>query len=156
MAGGQLQPSLFDERDLAEITVPSEYPGERLIACRNPLLADERARKRNALLDKTESNLKRIAQGVRRAPKKSTAAVIGLKVGAVIDKQKMRQHFVLEISDGHFSFRRDQASMTAAANLDGFHVIRTSVVAKDLSAEEGLLDELSGWVWAWLGGRSAA
>ena len=138
VAGGQLQPSLFDERDLAEITAPAEYPGERLIACRNPLLADERARKRNTLLDKTESNLKRIAEGVRRAPKKNTAAVIGLKVGAVIDKQKMRKHFVLEIRDGHFSFRRDQASIAAEANLDGFYVIRTSVEAKDLSAEKAV------------------
>ena len=138
VAGGQLQPSLFDERDLAEITVPEEYPGERLIACRNPLLADERTRKRNALLDKTESNLKRIAEGVRRAPKKNTAAVIGLKVGTVIDKQKMRKHFVLDIRDGHFSFRRDQASIAAEANLDGFYVIRTSVPAKDLTAENAV------------------
>ena len=138
VAGGQLQPSLFDERDLAEITAPAEYPGERLIACRNPLLADERARKRNALLGKTESHLKRIAEAVRRAPKKNTAAVIGLKVGTVIDKQKMRKHFVLEISDGHFSFQRDQASISAEANLDGFYVIRTSVEAKDLSAEKAV------------------
>ena len=138
VAGGQLQPSLFDERDLAEITAPAEYPGERLIACRNPLLADERTRKRNALLDKTESNLKRITEAVRRAPKKNTAAVIGLKVGAVIDKQKMRKHFILEIKDGHFSFGRDQASITAEANLDGFYVIRTSVDAKDLSAEKAV------------------
>lgn len=138
VAGGQLQPSLFDERDLAEITVPDEYPGERLIACRNPLLADERTRKRNALLDKSESNLKRIAEGVRRAPKKNTAAVIGLKVGTVIDKKKMRKHFVLDIKDGHFSFRRDQASIAAEANLDGFYVIRTSVPAKDLTAENAV------------------
>ena len=97
VAAGPLQLSLFDERDLAEISAPELFPGERLIACRNPLLAGERARKRNALLEATERNLRRIAEAVRRAPKKHTAAVIGLKVDAVIDKRRMAKHFVLDI-----------------------------------------------------------
>jgi hypothetical protein len=111
LAGGPLQLSLFDERDLAEISAPEHFPGERLIACRNPLLADERTRKRGALLEATERNLKRIAEAVRRAPKKHTAAVIGLKVGAVIDKHKMAKHFVLDIRDGAMLADRDQTSV---------------------------------------------
>ena len=132
--GGPLQLSLFDERDLAEISAP-DYPGERLIVCRNPALAEERARKRRELLEATERNLSRVAETVRRAPKKHTAAVIGLKVGAVIDKQKMAKHFVLDIRDGHFAFRRDEAKITAEAQLDGIYVIRTSVPKDQLSAE---------------------
>ena len=134
--GGPLQLSLFDERDLAEISAPEHFPGERLIACRNPLLADERARKRSTLLEATERNLKRVAEAVRRAPKKHTAAVIGLKAGAVIDKHKMAKHFVLDIRDGHFSFRRDEAKIAAEAALDGIYVIRTSVPEDRLSAED--------------------
>jgi hypothetical protein len=117
VAAGPLQLSLFDERDLAEISAPELFPGERLIACRNPLLAGERARKRSALLEATERNLKRVAEAVRRAPKKHTAAVIGLKVGAVIDKHKMAKHFVLDIGDGHVSFRRDEAKIAEACQI---------------------------------------
>jgi hypothetical protein len=135
LAVGPLQLSLFDERDLAEISAPELFPGERLIACRNPLLAGERARKRSALLEATERNLKRVAEAVRRAPKKHTAAVIGLKVGAVIDKHKMAKHFVLDIRDGHVSFRRDDEKIAAEATLDGIYVIRTSVPKDKLSAE---------------------
>lgn len=135
VAAGPLQLSLFDERDLAEISAPDHFPGERLIACRNPLLADERARKRSALLEATERNLKRIAAAVRRAPKKHTAAVIGLKVGAVIDKHRMAKHFALDIRDGHVSFRRDDEKIAAEAMLDGIYVIRTSVPKDRLSAE---------------------
>jgi transposase len=135
LAVGPLQLSLFDERDLAEISAPELFPGERLIACRNPLLAGERARKRSALLEATERNLKRVAEAVRRAPKKHTAAVIGLKVGAVIDKHKMAKHFVLDIRDGHVSFRRDDKKIAAEATLDGIYVIRTSVPKDKLSAE---------------------
>jgi hypothetical protein len=134
--GGPLRLSLFDERDLAEISAPEHFPGERLIACRNPLLADERARKRSVLLEATERNLKRIAEAVRRAPKKHTAAVIGLKAGAVIDKHKMAKHFVLDIRDGHFSFRRNEAKIAAEAALDGIYVIRTSVPEDRLCAED--------------------
>jgi hypothetical protein len=138
VAAGPLQLSLFDERDLAEISAPELFPGERLIACRNPLLADERARKRSALLEATERDLKRVAEAVRRAPKKHTAAVIGLKVGAVIDKHKMAKHFVLDIRDGHVSFRRDDEKIAAEATLDGIYVIRTSVPKDQLSAEDAV------------------
>jgi transposase len=150
VAAGPLQLSLFDERDLAEISAPEQFPGERLIACRNPLLASERARKRSALLEATERDLKRIAEAVRRAPKKHTAAVIGLKVGAVIDKHKMAKHFVLDIGDGamladrdqtsvaHLSFRRDDEKIAAEATLDGIYVIRTSVPKETLSAEDAV------------------
>lgn len=136
LASGPLQLSLFDERDLAEVSAPEHFPGERLIACRNPLLADERARKRNVLLEATERDLKRIANAVRRAPKKHTAAVIGLKAGAVIDKHKMAKHFVLDIGDGRFSFRRNDEGIAAEALLDGIYVIRTSVPQDRLSAED--------------------
>jgi transposase len=135
VASGPLQLSLFDERDLAEISAPDLFPGERLIACRNPLLADERARKRSALLEATERDLKRVAEAVRRAPKKHTAAVVGLKVGAVIDKHRMAKHFVLDIRDGHVSFHRDEANIAAEATLDGIYVIRTSVPKDRFSAE---------------------
>jgi hypothetical protein len=138
VAAGPLQLSLFDERDLAEISAPELFPGERLIACRNPLLADERARKRSALLEATERNLKRVAEAVQRAPKKHTAAVIGLKVGAVIDKHRMATHFLLDIGDGHVSFRRDEPNIAAEAALDGIYVIRTSVPKDKLSAENAV------------------
>ena len=138
VAAGPLQLSLFDERDLAEISAPELFPGERLIACRNPLLAGERARKRSALLEATERNLKRVAEAVRRAPKKHTAAVIGLKIGAVIDKHKMAKHFVLDIRDGHVSFRRDDEKIAAEATLDGIYVIRTSVPKDQFSAEDAV------------------
>jgi transposase len=138
VAAGPLQLSLFDERDLAEISAPEHFPGERLIACRNPLLAGERARKRSALLEATERNLKRVAEAVRRAPKKHTATIIGLKVGAVVDKHRMAKHFVLDIRDGHFSFRHDEANIAAEATLDGLYVIRTSVPRTQLSAEDAV------------------
>src|SRR5262249_56166434 len=96
---GPLQMSLFDERDLAEITSP-DLPGERLIACRNPALAAERARKREALLQSTERQLERIAATVARKPARHDAARIGTAVGAVIDKHKMRKHFAFDIDDG--------------------------------------------------------
>src|SRR5262249_46707062 len=96
---GPLQMSLFDERDIAEITSP-DFPGERLVACRNPALALERARKRTALLQATERQLERIAAAVARRPAKYDAARIGLAVGAVIDKHKVKKHFALDIADG--------------------------------------------------------
>jgi transposase len=135
VSAGPLQLSLFDERDLAEISAPEQFPGERLIACRNPLLAGERARKRSALLEATERDLKRVAEAVQRAPKKHTAAVVGLKVGAVIDKHRMAKHFVLDMRDGHVSFRRDDEKIAAEATLDGIYVIRTSVPKDKLSAQ---------------------
>jgi hypothetical protein len=131
---GPLQLSLFDERDLAEITSP-DFPGERLVACRNPALAEERARKREALLQSTERDLTRVAQTVRRKPAKYDAAAIGLAVGAVIDKHKMKKHFALDIADGRFSFRRKQEEIAAEARLDGLYVIRTSLGKEKIGAE---------------------
>lgn len=133
-AGGVLQPSLFDERDLAEITAP-EYPDERLIVCRNPLLADERARKREDLLAATEKALAKIAAATRRrrAPLKGKDK-IALRVGAALDRYKMGKHFHLQITEDGCRFERDQAGIAAEAALDGIYVIRTSVPAAALDA----------------------
>jgi hypothetical protein len=126
-AGGALQMSLFDERDMAAITSP-DYPGERLIVCRNPLLAAERARKREALLAATERDLARIAGRVarRRQPLRGQAA-IGLAVGAVIDKYKMAKHFTLTIAAASLTFARNTAQIAAEAALDGLYAVRTSL-----------------------------
>jgi hypothetical protein len=123
---GPLQLTLFDERDLAEISTP-DFPGERLVACRNPALAEERARKREALLQATERELARIADAVRRKPAKHDAGAIGLAVGAVIDKRKMKKHFSLDIADGRFTFKRRAEEIAVEARLDGIYVIRTSL-----------------------------
>jgi hypothetical protein len=131
---GPLQLSLFDQRDLAEIASP-DYPGERLIVCRNPALAEERARKRAALLAASEAELQRIAQAVSRKPDQHDAAAIGLAVGAVIDKRKMRKHFTLEIADGRLAFARKADAIAAEARLDGLYCIRTSVPAEQLGPE---------------------
>jgi hypothetical protein len=133
---GDVDRSLFDERDLAEITSP-DFPGERLVVCRNPLLADERARKREDLLRATEKELDKIVAATRRAarPLKGKEA-IGLRVGKVLGKRKVGKHFVLTITDDGFAYRRDDAKIAAEANLDGLYVIRTSVEAKAMTAEE--------------------
>ncbi len=131
---GPLQLSLFDDRDLAEITSP-DFPGERLVACRNPALAKERARKREELLQATERRLTRIANEVRRKPAKHDAGVIGLAVGAVIDKHKMKKHFALDIADGRFTFHRRQEQIAAEAKLDGIYVIRTSLPANKIGSQ---------------------
>ncbi len=137
---GPLQLSLFDERDLAEIDSP-DYPGERLIACRNQALAEERARKRNELLDATERDLKRIQARVRRERKPLRgAAAIGEAVGAVLNRRKMGKHFEKTISDADFSFARKQEQIEAEARLDGIYVLRTSLPKKDgLKATEVVL-----------------
>lgn len=130
---GPLQLSLFDERDLAEISSP-DFPGERLIVCRNRDLATERARKREALLSATERELARIQAHVRRKGSPLRAAVeIGLTVGEVVNTKKMAKHFALDIRDGHFSWTRKVDQIAAEAKLDGIYVIRTSVPAEDLS-----------------------
>src|SRR5580692_11374237 len=119
--GGALQLSLFDERDLAEITTP-DYPGERLIVCRNPDLARERARKREDLLAATERDLARIAAQVRRrhAPLRGQAT-IGLAVGAVIDRHKMAKHVALSITEDSFTYSRKSDSIAREARLDGLY-----------------------------------
>jgi hypothetical protein len=136
---GPLQLSLFDERDMAEIESP-DYPGERLVVCRNPALAAERTRKRAELLDATEEDLKRIQDRVRRArqPLKG-AAEIGQAVGAVLGRRKMAKHFVLAITDADFTFRRDDAAIAAEAALDGIYVLRTSLSAETLDAKQTVL-----------------
>ena len=132
---GDVDRSLFDERDLAEITSPM-FPGERLVVCRNPLLADERARKREALLEATEKELDKIVAATRRAkrPLKGKES-IGLRVGKVINKRKVGKHFVLTIEDDRFAYDRDEAKIAAEAALDGLYVIRTSVDADEMTAE---------------------
>jgi Transposase DDE domain len=130
---GPLQLSLFDERDLAEITSP-DFPGERLIVCRNRELAKERARKREALLVATERELARLQVQVRRKGSSlRTAAEIGLAVGEVVNAKKVAKHFALDIRDGHFSWARKVDQIAAEAKLDGIYVVRTSVPAEDLS-----------------------
>jgi hypothetical protein len=134
---GPLQLSLFDDRDLAEISAPDLFPGERLIACRNHDLATERARKREDLLAVTERELAQIEAKVRRrnAPLRD-AAEIGLAVGAVLNKRKMAKHFVVTIRDGHLSWHRRLDQIEAEARLDGIYVIRTSMPAEHLNAAE--------------------
>ena len=129
---GDLQLGLFDERDLAEIRSP-EFPGERLVVCRNPVLAAERARKRDELLAVTEEALARVAAMVERGSLK-TAATIGLRTGRVVNARKMAKHFRLTIADGTFAFERDHASIRAEAALDGLYVVRTSVPLERLDS----------------------
>jgi hypothetical protein len=119
---------------MAEIASP-DYPGERLIVCRNKALAAERARKREALLAATEADLARIEASVKRgrAPLLGTDK-IGLKAGAVLGKRKMAKHFELTVTDTSFSFTRNEASIQKEAALDGFYVLRTSVPAETLDA----------------------
>lgn len=127
---GDLQLGLFDERNLAEISSP-DYPGERLVVCRNPALAAERSRKRDELLGATEASLSRIAAQVSRG-RLQTAAAIGLRAGRVVNAKKMAKHFALTIAEGEFRFERDPASIRAEAALDGLYVVRTSVPAERL------------------------
>jgi Transposase DDE domain len=130
--GGPLQMSLFDEQNLAEISSP-DYPGERLIACRNPVLAAERARKRQALLAATETDLAKIKAAVDDG-RLTDPDKIGLRAGKVIDKHKAAKHFTLHIAPGAFSWTRDQAAIDAEAALDGIYVIRTPVPASQMDA----------------------
>ena len=129
---GPLQLSLFDEQDLAEITSP-EFPGERLIACRNPVLAAERARKRQDLLQATEDDLGKIAARAAAGRLKDPGA-IGLRAGRVLNKRKMAKHFTLDIAGGRISWQRNQASIDAEAATDGIYVIRTPVPQDALDA----------------------
>ena len=127
---GPLQLSLFDEQDLAEISHP-DYPGERLIACRNPLLAAERARKREDLLAATEALLAKVAAQAA-AGRIRGADKIGVSAGRVVNKHKMAKHLILDISEDRLAWRRDTAAIDAEAALDGIYVIRTPVPASEL------------------------
>jgi transposase len=132
MKGGALQLSLFDERDMASITSP-DFPGERLIVCRNAELAAKRAHKRQELLNATERDLARIQAAVarKRNPLRG-AADIALAVGAVIESHKMRKHFDLTITDARFSFARKADAIAEETATDGIYIVRTSLPAEVL------------------------
>ena len=136
---GLVQPELFDDRDLAEIRSP-DFPGERLVACRNPFLAAERSRKRLDLLAATERELDKVAQAVRRprAPLRGSDR-IGLRAGKVANRFKMQKHFRLAISDTSFTYERDLEAIRAEAALDGIYVVRSSVPDTALDAEHLVL-----------------
>jgi len=129
---GPLQMSLFDQANLAEITHP-DYPGERLVACRNPALATERARKRLALLEATDLELAKITAAVD-AGRLAGAGKIGVRVGKVVGRYKMAKHYLLDITDDQFTFTRNQDQITAEAALDGIYVIRTTIGPEQMDA----------------------
>ena len=133
VAEGALAESLFDQRNLAEITSP-DYPGERLVACRNPLLAERRRLKRESLLRATEAELEKIAAAVKRAARPLRGqAKIALRVGRIIDRYKMAKHFLLEVEETELRWKRDTQKIAAEALLDGIYVVRTSVAPTAMS-----------------------
>ena len=134
MDQGQLQLGLFDERNLFEFTQP-DYPGERLVACRNPQLAALRAHKREDLLRATEQNLEKVRAMVQ-AGRLRGQDKIGVRVGKVINQYKVAKHFTLDIQDRSFAFQRQAQSIAAEAALDGLYVIRTSLPATRMAAED--------------------
>ena len=133
---GDLQLTLFDVQDLAEITSP-DFPGERLVACMNPFLAAERARKRESLLAATEADLAKIAAACARARRPLRGQdTIAVRVDRVLNRRKVGKHFTIAITDDSFSYARNQDSITAEAKLDGIYVLRTSVEPGDLDSPE--------------------
>ena len=130
---GIFQPSLFDEQNLGEITDAEEFPGERLIVCRNPLVGAQRARKREELLAATETDLAEIKARVDRGTLLG-AAQIGLAVGPALKRYRMRKHFQIQITDMDFTYTRDTAGIAEEAALDGFYILRTSLTETDLPA----------------------
>jgi hypothetical protein len=140
MNAGELQLSLFDQTDLAEIS-SEEFPGERLVLCRNPHLAAERARKREDLLAATERELDKVRQmvdGPRGSLKRADAGKIGQRAGRVINKYKVAKHFELTISDGSFSYQRKTEQIAAEAALDGIYVLRTTC-GKDMLTSQAVV-----------------
>ena len=138
---GDLQLSLFDETNLAEISSPL-FPGERLVVCRNPALAAERARKREDLLQATEAELEKVKAMVDRprgSLRKAGAGEIGERAGRIINKYKIAKHFQLEIADGSFSYRRKHPQIAAEASLDGLYVIRTTCPASKLRSPAAIV-----------------
>ena len=135
---GDLQLTLFDQADLAEITSP-DFPGERLIACMNPFLEAERARKREALLAATEADLGKIAAACARARRplrgKDTIAV---RADRVLRRRKVAKHFTVQITDDSIRYARDQDSIAAEAKLDGIYVVRTSIGPDHLDSGEAV------------------
>jgi hypothetical protein len=135
---GEIQLSFFDERDLAEIQSP-DYPGERLIVCKNPLMAVRRAKKRQALLEATERELNKIVTATERPVRSLKGeASIGLRVGKVLHRFKMAKHFRLDIREAGFSYARDEVKIAEEAALDGIYVVRTSVQKAALDTEEAV------------------
>jgi transposase len=135
-AGGQLQMSFFDQTDLVEIAHP-DFPGERLVACFNPLLAEERARKRPELLTATEKQLEKIAAATKR-PKRPLRGKqnIGLRAGKILNRYKMGKHFQLRIEEESFHYERKKANIEREQSLDGIYVIRTNVKKEVLSSQQ--------------------
>jgi transposase len=135
-AGGRLQMTLFDQTDLVEIAHP-DFPGERLIACFNPLLAEERARKRPDLLAATEQQLEKIAAATKRKKRPLRGKQnIGLRAGKILNRYKMGKHFQLRIEEGSFHYERKTANIEREQNPDGIYVIRTSVKKEALSSQQ--------------------
>ena len=127
---------MFDERDLAEISSP-EFPGERLIVCRNPVLAEQRWRKRQELLAATEVKLAAIVKATQRAKEPLRgAADIGVRVGKVINQHKVGKHFLTTIADDSFSFARDLEKIAAEEELDGLYIVRSNVEPELFDAEQ--------------------
>jgi hypothetical protein len=135
---GHLQLDLFDERNLISLT-HDDYPGERLVACRNPALAKLRAEKRKDLIAATVRELEKV-QAMVAGGRLSGRDKIGVRVGKVIGKYKVGKHFDLDIKDGAFGFKVDEKRVAAEASLDGLYVIRTSVAASDMTAEQAVLN----------------
>jgi hypothetical protein len=134
--GGDLQLTLFDVQDLAEITSP-DFPGERLVACKNPFLEAERARKRESLLAATEADLEKIAAACARARRPLRGQdTIAVRADRILNRRKVAKHFTVEITDDSIRYARDQDSIAAKARLDGIYVLRTSVAASDLDSPE--------------------
>ena len=134
VSSGDLQLGLFDQRNLVEISSP-RFPGERLVVCKNPALAQDRARKREELLLATERELDKVVEAGRAGRLKGKDA-IGLRVGKIVGRYKVGKHFRLDIADNQFSYERDLESIAAEAALDGFYVIRSGVGAHKLSSQE--------------------
>jgi len=135
---GAIELSLFDERDLAEVTSP-DFPGERLAVCRNPLLADRRAKKRAELLEASEKKLDAIVAATQRKKRPLRGKdKIGLRVGKVLGQHKVGKHFVLDISDESFSYRRDEAKISEESALDGLYVVRTSLQPDAMPSEDAV------------------
>jgi transposase len=133
---GPLQLSLFDQHNLAEITHP-DYPAERLICCRNPNMATDRARKRSELLDATDTALGRVQARVQ-ARRLVDPVKIGLRVGKIVARHKMAKHFTLDIGPGRFTYRRDQQSINTEAALDGIYVLRTPLPTDQMSSADAV------------------
>src|SRR5438046_5430077 len=133
---GALQLSLLDEKNLAEVTAP-DYPGERLMVCHNPVLVEQRQRKRQALLKATDKSLEKISKEVARCKNKPLTAVeIGVKVGKVLGRYKMGKHFACKIGEGSFAWSRRAESIEQEEKLGGSYVLRTSEPVEQIHAEE--------------------